>query len=69
VPLGPHAVERAPLGVLASANMPAVLVEMGLLSNADQAKRLADTEFQNTLVQAVTDAVIAFRDSVGGAAR
>jgi N-acetylmuramoyl-L-alanine amidase len=69
VPLGAHAIERAPLGVLASANMPAVLIEMGLLSNPEQAKRLVDAEFQNTLVQAVTDAVIKFRDSLEGAAR
>jgi N-acetylmuramoyl-L-alanine amidase len=69
VPLGAHAIERAPLGVLASANMPAVLVEMGLLSNPEQAKRLVDAEFQNTLVQAVTDAVIKYRDSLEGAAR
>ena len=69
VPLGPRAIERAPLGVLASANMPAVLVEMGLLSNPEQAKRLADAEFQNTLVQAVTEAVIAFRDSLEAAPR
>jgi N-acetylmuramoyl-L-alanine amidase len=44
--------------------MPAVLIEMGLLSNPEQAKRLAEPEFQNTLVQAVTDAVITFRDSL-----
>jgi N-acetylmuramoyl-L-alanine amidase len=42
---------------------------MGLLSNPEQAKRLVDAEFQNTLVQAVTDAVIKYRDSLEGAAR
>jgi N-acetylmuramoyl-L-alanine amidase len=69
VPLGPHSIERAPLGVLASANMPAVLVEMGLLTNPAQARRLADVEFQNALVQAITEAVITFRDSLEGTAR
>jgi N-acetylmuramoyl-L-alanine amidase len=69
VPLAAQPVERAPLAVLESANMPAVLVEMGFLSNADQAKQLVDNEFQNTLVQAITEAVIAFRDSLEGAPR
>ena len=47
------ATERLPLSVLESANMPAVLIEMGYLSNADQEKRMAGNEFQNTVAQAV----------------
>jgi N-acetylmuramoyl-L-alanine amidase len=61
VPLAPHPIERAPLPLLESANMPAVLVEMGFLSNPDQEKQLANHDFQNTLVQAVFDAVVNFR--------
>ena len=41
MPLVGHPVDRAPLRVLESANMPAVLVEMGYLTNAEQAKRSA----------------------------
>ena len=37
----PRPVERAPLRVLESANMPAVLVEIGYLTNAEQEKMLA----------------------------
>src|SRR5204863_5098443 len=69
VPLQPRAVNRAPLRVLESANMPAVLIEMGFLSNADQEKQLGGSDFQTALVQAATDAVVRFRDAppAGGA--
>jgi N-acetylmuramoyl-L-alanine amidase len=62
IPLAARAIERAPLRVLESANMPAVLVEMGFLTNADQAPLLSATEFQTTFAQAVFDAVVKFRD-------
>lgn len=72
VPLSPHPLEEAPLRVLEPANMPAVLVEMGYLSNAEQAKQLAGNEFQASFVQALVDAVVSFRDStsaIGGGTR
>jgi N-acetylmuramoyl-L-alanine amidase len=70
LPLAARPVDRAPLRVLESANMPAVLVEMGFLTNADQEKQLTGGEFQNTLTQALLDAVLRFRDSLpGGATR
>jgi N-acetylmuramoyl-L-alanine amidase len=64
IPLAARAVESAPLRVLESANMPAVLIEMGYLTNVDQARLLASAEFQNTLVQALFDAVVRFRDAL-----
>jgi N-acetylmuramoyl-L-alanine amidase len=64
VPLAGRAVDRAPLRVLESANMPAVLIEMGYLTNADQEKLLAGDMFQNTLVQALYDAIVKYRDSL-----
>ena len=54
-------VQQASMRVLAGANMPAVLVEMGYLSNPDQERALASNEFQNQMVQALSDAVVAFR--------
>lgn len=70
VPLAEQSVDRAALRVLESANMPAVLVEMGYLSNADQEKLLTSDPFQNAVVQAVVDAVVRFRDAaVAGASR
>lgn len=63
VRLGPRPVDRAPLRVLESANMPAVLLEMGYLSNEDQERQLASGDFQNTIVQSLVDALVTFRDA------
>ena len=68
IPLATHVDRAPPSSVLESANMPAVLIEMGYLSNADQEKRMAGSEFQNTVVQAMYDAVVKFRDMVQAAA-
>ena len=64
MPLAAHAVDRAGLRVLESANMPAVLIEMGFLSNPDQEKQMASGEFQTAFVQAVTDAIVKLRDAL-----
>jgi N-acetylmuramoyl-L-alanine amidase len=64
IPLAPQPVERAPLTVIESANMPAVFVDIGFLTNPAQEKLLAGNEFQNDLVQAMTDAIVRFRDSL-----
>lgn len=72
VPLGARPVDRAPLRVLESANMPAVLLEIGYLSNEDQERQLASDDFQNTIVLSLVDALVTFRDaarSSGGEAR
>jgi N-acetylmuramoyl-L-alanine amidase len=66
VPLDTRALDRAPFRVLASANMPAILVELGYLTNADQEQQLGAAEFQNTLVQAISDAVLKFREYLSG---
>jgi N-acetylmuramoyl-L-alanine amidase len=68
VPLVERPVDHAPLRVLESANMPAVLIEMGYLTNPDQEKLLAGDVFQNTLVQALYDAIVKYRDAlaIGG---
>jgi N-acetylmuramoyl-L-alanine amidase len=52
--------------VLESANMPAILVELGYLTNAEQAKMLASDTFQNTVAQALLDAIVKFRDTLPG---
>jgi N-acetylmuramoyl-L-alanine amidase len=65
VPMSPRAIQQAPFRVLVGANMPAVLVEMGFISNPDQEKQLASDAFQNNLVQALVDSLVAFRDLRG----
>lgn len=69
VPLASRPIDRGPLRVLESANMPAVIVEMGFLTNPEQEKQLAGAEFQNAFVQALFEAVVRFRDSLSGGTR
>jgi N-acetylmuramoyl-L-alanine amidase len=69
VPLASRPVDSAPLGVLEPANMPAVLIEIGFLTNRDQERRISSGEFQNSFVQAITEAVVRFRDSLSGGDR
>jgi N-acetylmuramoyl-L-alanine amidase len=64
VPLAQTPVETAPLRVLSSANMPAVLVEMGYLTNPDQDHLLTSDAFQSSFSQSLYDAVVKFRDAI-----
>jgi N-acetylmuramoyl-L-alanine amidase len=63
VPMSPRALQQAPFRVLVGANMPAALVEMGFMTNAEQEQQLTSDAFQSTLVQALYDAIVAFRDA------
>jgi N-acetylmuramoyl-L-alanine amidase len=65
VPLTMTPVDSQPMRVLEPANMPAVLIELGFLTNAEQEKQLAGTDFQSTFVQAVVDAIVRFHDEGG----
>ncbi len=48
---------RAPLRGLVGANMPAVLIELGFLTNEDDARRLRDGAHQSALADAIAQAV------------
>jgi len=65
VPLATPAVEEAPLRILQSANMPAVLIEMAFLTNPAQEQALEGSEFQAAFVQGVYDSIVKFRDWLG----
>ncbi|MDQ3420219.1 MAG: N-acetylmuramoyl-L-alanine amidase [Acidobacteriota bacterium] len=65
VTMNARALQQGPLRVLVGANMPAVLVEVGFLSNPEQEAQLASDAYQNNIVQGIVDAVIQFRDSRG----
>ena len=53
--------QEAPLRVLTGVNMPAALIEMAYLTNAEQ-ERLAQSEaYQNSLAQGIYNAVLGFR--------
>ncbi|HSC29370.1 MAG TPA: N-acetylmuramoyl-L-alanine amidase [Vicinamibacterales bacterium] len=67
VPMSPRAIQQAPFRVLVGANMPAVLVEMGFITNPDQERQLASDTFQTSFVQALVDGIVRYRDARSGA--
>ena len=66
IPMSARALQRAPFRVLVGANMPAVLVEMGFLTNAQDERRLAGEAQQNALVQALLDGILRYRAAAAG---
>ncbi|MGH9331601.1 MAG: N-acetylmuramoyl-L-alanine amidase family protein, partial [Vicinamibacterales bacterium] len=63
LPIAPRTVLQAPFRVLVGANMPAVLVEMGFLTNAAEERALAGDARQGDIVQALVEAVVRFREA------
>lgn len=59
-------VQQAQLRVLMSVNMPAALVEMGYVTNPDEANRVVTDAFQISITQAMYDAVVRFRGYLEG---
>ena len=66
LPMSPRALQQAPFRVLVGANMPAVLVEMGFLTNTQQEQQLTSDEYQNAVAQALLDAILRFRGTAAG---
>jgi N-acetylmuramoyl-L-alanine amidase len=64
IPMTRRDVQEAPFRVLVGANMPAVLIEMGFVSNAADEQRLTSARFQNAVVDAVIGSILRFRDEV-----
>lgn len=65
VPISARALQQAPFRVLVGANMPAVLVEMGFLTNATEEQRLASDDHQAALVQALLEGILRYRGAAG----
>jgi N-acetylmuramoyl-L-alanine amidase len=61
VKMSPRAIQQAPFRVLVGANMPAVLVELGFISNPEEEKLLGSHGYQLRLVDALVDAVGRYR--------
>jgi N-acetylmuramoyl-L-alanine amidase len=53
-------VHQAPFFVLTGARMPAVLLELGFISNPEEEQRLRTPAYQQTLAQAVVDGIRQF---------
>ena len=62
LPMSPRGLQQAPFRVLVGANMPAVLVELGFISNPDQEAQLASTTFQTAIVNGLLRSIIRYRD-------
>jgi len=61
VPMSQRPLQQGPLRLLSAANMPAALVEMAYLTNADQEKLAGGDEFKNAVAQALYNAIVRFR--------
>ena len=69
IPMSPRNVQEAPFRVLVGANMPAVLVEMGFVSNARDEQRLTSARFQTAVVDALVGSILRYRDHVQATVR
>uniref|UniRef100_I2PXV8 N-acetylmuramoyl-L-alanine amidase n=1 Tax=Desulfovibrio sp. U5L TaxID=596152 RepID=I2PXV8_9BACT len=58
---GPH---EAPFFVLIGANMPAVLVELGYITNPDEARRLTSEAYQQALARGMADGIAAYKKRI-----
>ncbi len=59
-------VRQAPFAVLVGATMPAVLVELGFITNPKEEERLLDPAYRADLLDAVVRAVVRFKSMVDG---
>ncbi len=55
-------VKRGPFLVLFTANMPAILVEVGFVSNGTEAKRLRTQKFADAAAEGISAGILAYRD-------
>ena len=69
VTMSPRAIQQAPFRVLVGANMPAVLVEMGFISNPGQETELATARFQQRIVEAIIASILRYQDSLEQSSR
>jgi N-acetylmuramoyl-L-alanine amidase len=69
VPMSARAIQQAPFRVLVGANMPAVLVEIGFITNAPEEQKLLSPERQTDIVLALYESVVQFRAYLEGGRR
>jgi N-acetylmuramoyl-L-alanine amidase len=56
-------VKSAPFAVLVGTDMPGILAEVSCLSEPDEARRLADPAYRQTIARALADGVLAYAES------
>ena len=62
-------VKQAPFGVLKEAQMPAIVVEAGFFSHAEQGVELLSERYQEQVARGIVDGIIAYDRRTGGDAR
>ncbi|HWU44376.1 MAG TPA: N-acetylmuramoyl-L-alanine amidase [Bdellovibrio sp.] len=60
-------IKQAPFYVISKTSMPAVLIEIGFLTNPREAKRLLSSEYQNDLAQKIYSALVAYKEKMDNA--
>ena len=58
-----HGVKEAPFVVLIATEMPGILAEVSTVSNDDEARRLRDTGYRQTIARALADGILAYAES------
>lgn len=58
-----HGVKEAPFVVLIATEMPGVLAEVSTVSNDDEARRLKDASYRQTIARALADGILAYAES------
>ena len=61
-------VKQAPFYVLIGAEMPAILVEIGFITNPTEKKRILNDAYKNLLADGITSGIKAYKDSIDHAA-
>lgn len=64
-----HGVRSAPFYVLMGARMPAVLIECGYATNADDAKKLKSKDFMKLQAQGVVDGIVKYKQELSKISR
>jgi N-acetylmuramoyl-L-alanine amidase len=59
-----HGVRRGRLWVLRVAEMPAVLIEGGFMSNSSEARKIYDAAYRQQMAKAIVDGVMAYKHEV-----
>jgi N-acetylmuramoyl-L-alanine amidase len=55
-------IKKGPFFVLFLSNLPSVLVEVGFLTNPDEARRLADPRYREALAEEIAAGIVRYRD-------
>ena len=61
VTMSPRPLQQGPLRVLMAVDMPAALIEMAYLTNAEQEQLAQSDSYQTSMTQAIYEAVLRFR--------